>query len=40
MSFSAASGMSASASGGPSIRTTSGVAASSAARTARADPGP
>lgn len=40
MSFSAASGTSASASGGPSIRTTRGAAASSAAITARADPGP
>lgn len=40
MSSSAASGTSASASGGPSISTTRGRAASSAARTARADPGP
>lgn len=37
---SAASGINASASGGPSISTDSGRAASSAARTARADPGP
>lgn len=40
MSSSAASGIRASASGGPSISTTPGRAVSSAARTARADPGP
>src|SRR5690606_34592320 len=40
MSGSAASGTSGSASGGPSISTTAGRAASRAARTARADPGP
>lgn len=40
MSSSAASGIRASASGGPSISTTAGRAAASAARTARADPGP
>ena len=37
---SAASAISASASGGPSIRTTSGRCSASAARTDRADPGP
>lgn len=40
MPSSAASGINASASGGPSIRTTRGRAAASAARTARAEPGP
>lgn len=40
MSSAAASGISGSASGGPSMSTTRGRDASSAARTARADPGP